>query len=69
MIHADRKSNQMPTVSGEKNILMTEFHAVLALVMRQIAGDSPQKRVKFANLVASEARFIARNDFTKPYTE
>ena len=69
MIHADRKSNQMPTVSGEEAILMTEFHAVLALVMRQIAGDSPQKRMEFANLVASEAQFIARNDFTKPYTK
>lgn len=69
MILADRKSNQMPTVSGEKDMLMTEFHAVLALVMRKIAGDSPQKRMEFANFVASEARFIARNDFTKPYTE
>ena len=49
MILADRKSNQMPTVSGEKDMLMTEFHAVLALVMRKIAGDSPQKRMEFAN--------------------
>ena len=69
MIHADRKSNQIPTVSGDRAILLTEFHAVLALVMRQIAGDSLQTRMQFADFVAKEAKTIARNDFTKPYTK
>lgn len=67
MIYVDRDSSKLPTVIGDTETLLLEFHAIINLVMRQLAGPSKKERLRFAEMISHQARYIAQNDFTAPF--
>lgn len=67
MIYANKDLSKLPTVIGNTETLLLEFHAIIALVMRQLAGPSKKERLRFAEMISHQARYIAQNDFTAPF--